>query len=167
MRPSKRKRNPTPRAAGRASGRNFAAANFQFESNSPLPLDLQEGPRSGRDLNAEARIQAAIVAWVRAVAPELLIFAVPNGGLRSKAEAARMKWTGVLAGVPDLVIVAPGGRAYFIEVKPAAGRLSPDQLAILDALLALGTPPAICRSIDDTRRAFAAWGLETREATRV
>ena len=42
------------------------------------------------DRNGEARIQAAIVEWVRAIAPDVLIFAVPNGGLRSKAEAARL-----------------------------------------------------------------------------
>jgi hypothetical protein len=33
-------RNPVPRAASRASRRNFAAANFQVEDNK-LPLDLQ------------------------------------------------------------------------------------------------------------------------------
>jgi hypothetical protein len=109
--------------------------------------------------NAEAKIQASIVAWVRLVAPELLIFAVPNGGLRSKAEAARMKWTGVLAGIPDFAIVTPGGRVHFIEVKTPATRLSPEQRAIHDALITLGTPPAICRSIEDARNTFVAWGV--------
>jgi hypothetical protein len=119
-----------------------------------------------RDLNAEARIQAAIVEWIRVAAPSVLAFAVPNGGLRSKAEAARMRWTGVLAGVPDLVVIAPGGRAFFLEVKTDAGRLSAAQRAIHDHLIALGTPAAIIKSIDDARRAFAAWGIKTREAIR-
>ncbi len=39
--------------------------------------------------------------WIRLVAPDLIAFHVPNGGFRTKAEAARMKWVGVLAGVPD------------------------------------------------------------------
>jgi hypothetical protein len=136
---------------------------FAFE----LQPGLNEQARPRRDLNREARVQAAIVEWARLVAPELLIFAVPNGGLRSKAEAARMKWTGVLAGIPDLAIVTPGGRVHFIEVKTPAGRLSDEQRAIWNALVALGTPTAICRSIDEARSAFAAWGLVTREGARV
>lgn len=85
-----------------------------------------------RDFNAEARIQAAIVEWVRTVAPGVLIFAVPNGGLLSKAEAARMKWTGAVAVIPNLAVIAP-----------------------------------IVRSIDDVRRAFVEWGIETRGAHHV
>jgi hypothetical protein len=118
------------------------------------------------DLNAEARIQAAIVEWVRTVAPGVLIFAVPNGGLRSKAEAARMKWTGTVAGIPDLCVIAQGGRAFFLEVKTSNGRLSDDQLAIVDALSKLGAPFMTVRSIDDVRRTFSGWGIETREARR-
>jgi VRR-NUC domain len=117
-----------------------------------------------RDGNAEAQIQRAIVEYVRLVASDALIFAIPNGGLRSKTEAARLKWTGTLAGVPDLAIIAPRGRVFFVEVKSAGGRLSDDQRSIHDRLVALGSPPAICRSIDDARKAFAAWGLETNEA---
>jgi hypothetical protein len=154
------KRNPVPRWAGRASRRNFAASNFRLVDRL-LPSDHQQIRR--RDLNAEARVQAAIVDWIRTVAPSILVFSVPNGGLRTKAEAARLKWTGALAGVPDLAIVAPGGRVHFLEVKTPTSRLSSDQRTVHDALVALGTAPAIVRSIDDVRRAFAAWGLSTRE----
>ena len=77
-----------------------------------------------------------------------------------------MKWQGVLAGVPDLVIVTSGGRVHFLEVKTEAGRLSADQRAVHERLVALGTPAAIVRSIDDARLAFAAWGIGTREAGR-
>ena len=66
------------------------------------------------------------------------------------------------AGVPNLVVVAPGGRAFFIEVK-ARGSLSPAQRGIYETLTALGTPPAICRSVDDARSAFHVWGIVTRE----
>ena len=116
------------------------------------------------DRNAEARLQAAIVEWVRAVAPNTLVFAVPNGGLRSKAEAARLRWTGVLAGVPDLVVVAPVGRVHFLEVKTSTGRLSDKQRGIFDRLVALGAPRAIVRSLEDVRRAFENWNIEVKEA---
>jgi hypothetical protein len=130
-------------------------------------LDEGGGYFQRREGNAEARVQAAIVEWIRVVAPRVLVFAVPNGGLRSKAEAARLKWTGVVPGIPDLVVIAPIGRAYFLEVKTSNGRLSDDQRAILGALANLGAPFMTVRSIDDVRRAFSGWGIETREVRNV
>lgn len=122
-----------------------------------------------RDRNAEARIQAAIVEYVRTVAPGVLIYAIPNGGLRPKAEAARMKWTGTLAGMPDLGLVLPDGRACFIEVKTPKGRLSDVQLETFMLLKSRsGWPPCVilARCIDDVRDALRAWKVETREVGR-
>jgi hypothetical protein len=121
-------------------------------------------PAPAPDRNGEAQIQAAIVKWVRTVAPDVLIFSIPNGGLRTKAEAARLKWTGTLAGVPDLAIVAPGGRAHFLEVKTTSGRLSEAQRDVIGALAKVGAPVMPVCSIDDVRRAFSGWAIETREA---
>ena len=120
-------------------------------------------PVPRRDFNSEARIQAAIVEWARAVAPDLICFHVPNGGLRTKAEAARLKWQGVLAGVPDLVLIGRDGQAWFLEVKTPGGYLSADQRDFADRCTALHIPFAVCRSIDDARLAFKIWRIETRE----
>ncbi len=119
-----------------------------------------------RDFNAEARIQASIVDWVRTVAPDLVCFHPPNGGLRSKSEAARLKWIGVLAGVPDLVVIGCDGQIWLIEVKTDDGALSSDQRAMRDRLTAMRVPYAVARSTDDVRKAFAIWGIETRETAR-
>ena len=116
--------------------------------------------------NAEAQIQASIVAWIWLVAPELLVFHVPNGGFRTKAEAARMKWIGVLAGIPDLVLLGRDGKSWLIEVKAADGSLSPEQRVIRDAAVALRVPYRIARSIDDVRQAFESWEIPTRETKR-
>jgi hypothetical protein len=116
------------------------------------------------DRNAEARTQAAIVEWIRLVAPDLLVFHVPNGGFRTKAEAARMKWVGVLAGVPDVVILGLDGRCWLIEVKGPGGSLSPDQRVIRDRCTAMRIPYVIAKSIDDVRQAFGLWEIPTREA---
>jgi hypothetical protein len=117
-----------------------------------------------RDGNAEARIQAAVIEWIRWCAPQTVVFAIPNGGLRGKAEAARLRWTGVLAGVPDLAVLAPRGRAFFLEVKTPDGRLSLDQREMFDRLVALGHDAAIVRCVEDVRAAFSVWGIATREA---
>jgi hypothetical protein len=119
-----------------------------------------------RDRNAEARIQAAIVEWVRTVAPQLIVFHPANGGFRTKAEAARMKWIGVLAGIPDLVLLGRDGKTWLIEVKADGGTLSADQIVIRDRCTALRIPHCIARSIDDVRVAFQIWEIPTREAKR-
>ena len=117
------------------------------------------------DWNAEARIQAAIVEYVRQVAPQIVIWAVPNGGFRAKNEAARLKWTGVLAGVFDLSLALPDAHSAYWETKTETGVLSKDQRDFRDHLDRLGHAWAIVRSIDDARRELARLGISTREAT--
>ena len=87
-----------------------------------------------RNLNAEARAQASILAYVRTVASGIAIFAVPNGGLRIKAEAARLKWTGLLAGVLDLLPVLPAGRYAFWETETRRWRLGTEQRDFISRL---------------------------------
>lgn len=113
--------------------------------------------------NSEAKIQAGIVAYIRAVAPDVLVFHPANGGLRTKAEAALLKWVGVVAGIPDLVIIAKGGKAMMLEVKTAKTKLSESQVTMFDLLDELEVPHRIVRSIDDAREALADFGVESRE----
>ena len=105
-----------------------------------------------------------MIEWIRWTCPSVVAYAIPNGGYRTKAEAARLKWTGVLAGIPDVGLVLPGGQAAFFEIKPSKGYLSEEQEEMLPRLEALGALVAVVRSIDDARAAFRAWGIETREA---
>lgn len=112
----------------------------------------------------EDQRQAAIVAYVRMVAPDIVIFAVPNGGFRLKSEAARLKWTGLLPGVSDLVLVLPGGCSAYWEVKTPVGKLSDDQKRFRTQLILLGHAFAIVRDIDDARLELAKLGITTREA---
>lgn len=63
--------------------------------------------------------QVSLVQWLRWTYPEILFFAVPNGGLRDKKVAVRMKNEGALAGVPDLFFPEPHRHWHglFIEMK--------------------------------------------------
>lgn len=115
--------------------------------------------------NDEASLQASIFSYVRTVAPDVLIFHPANGGLRTKAEAARLKAMGVVAGIPDLVLVFPGGRCAFIEVKTAKGVLSPDQKAMRLRMIRLGISSITARTLGDVRIALREWGVLTREAS--
>lgn len=117
-----------------------------------------------RQGHAEDAIQAAIVEYVRRCYPQVLIAAVPNGGLRSATEAAKFRWTGVLRGFPDLIVTFDGGGVAFWETKnPLTGKLSDDQLEILERLSSQGHVCSIVCSIDDARKELASLGLVGRE----
>lgn len=113
---------------------------------------------------AEDNLQRAIVDYLRAVAPQCLVFAIPNGGFRTAAEAGILQATGVVKGIPDLGLLLPGGAIRFIEIKTAEGALSKAQRAIFDRFLSMGQPYAVCRSIENVRVALQHWNVETREA---
>ena len=62
--------------------------------------------------------------------PELRnIFAIPNGGQRHPAVAAKMKKEGVLAGVWDIFVCVPvdGYSGMWLEMKHAKNRLTKSQ----------------------------------------
>lgn len=73
----------------------------------------------------EENIQKSIVKAYRQLF-DVVIFAVPNGGSRHMLEAVNLKATGVLAGVPDLVVLDHRGQALFLEVKKPGGKESPE-----------------------------------------
>lgn len=80
-----------------------------------------------------------------------LLLAIPNGGLRSKAVAAKLKAEGVRPGVPDLFLPVARGREHglWIEMKRTkGGHISPEQEAWAEALEAQGYRVRICRGAD-------------------
>ncbi|MDR2513757.1 MAG: VRR-NUC domain-containing protein [Christensenellaceae bacterium] len=80
--------------------------------------------------------------------PELaLMYHVPNGGSRSKAEAGRFKAEGVKAGIPDICLpVARGGfHGLYIELKrQRGGKVSETQTEWMERLKAQGYCVALC-----------------------
>lgn len=114
--------------------------------------------KPSRPLNyLESAEQIAVVAWARQMAivrSQLgFLFHVMNGGKRRQTEARRCKAEGVLAGVADLILLAPGRgyHALALEMKSADGSLRPDQQIFLQwaaeqgncAVAAWGRVPAI------------------------
>lgn len=81
----------------------------------------------------EHELQVACVNAFRMTYPSLSmrLFAVPNGGSRNKAEAARLKAEGVLSGVADLILLKPNRKygALLIELKYGKNKQSPTQIA--------------------------------------
>lgn len=99
----------------------------------------------------EGEEQATLFHWAAMqghMYPELeLLFHIPNGGKRGKAEAARFKAEGVKAGVPDLFLpVARGGyNGMFIELKKSkGGSVSSAQKEWITKLGAQGYCAVVC-----------------------
>jgi hypothetical protein len=63
----------------------------------------------------------------------------PNGGTRNKAEAGKMKLMGLLAGVPDISLMAMG-KFQFIEFKKPKGTLSKEQRDFISKATRYGWP---------------------------
>lgn len=113
----------------------------------------------------EHNIQSACVRWFNLQWPQYrgLLFAVPNGGARSKATAGKLKAEGVVPGVADLILLVPKSNTYIysagemtlsyhalcIEMKTAKGRQSPEQKEWQAKVEGEGYRYAVCRSLED------------------
>lgn len=110
----------------------------------------------------EQALQQQVVAYLRATAPSLIFFHVPNGGGRSTVEAAILKSMGVRAGVADLAFILTGARIAFIELKAGSGRATPAQKVFRADCELQGVPFAECRSLAEVQGTLDAWGVERR-----
>ena len=86
------------------------------------------------------------------------MFAVPNGGYRRPVEAAIMKATGVVAGVPDTVWIK-GGLVFGLELKAPGGRVTENQLATMAAMEAAGAQTCLAEGLDQALEVLEARGL--------
>jgi hypothetical protein len=77
---------------------------------------------------------------------------VPNGGSRNKIEAGQLKASGVVAGIPDCILVWKG-RAYGFEFKNDTGVLSTAQKEVHAAWQGQGVPVEVIRTLDQFKTA--------------
>ena len=112
-----------------------------------------------RPRQPEAALQRSVIAHLAWRArPGAWWTHVPLGGLRSKVEAAILRGLGTTRGTPDLLIVADG-KAYFLELKSAGGRVTDAQRQCHEALRAAGAMVETCVGIDAAVAQLTAWGL--------
>ncbi len=95
----------------------------------------------------EAQIQASIVQALQDHGDYAM--SVPNEAKRSMALASRLKAMGMRSGVSDLVVLLPGGKAVFMEVKTATGKQSENQKRFQARVESLGFAYCIARSQQD------------------
>ena len=91
--------------------------------------------------------QRQLVSWFRKTYPGVRIFAIPNGGMRNKTTAMKLKAEGVSPGVPDLFIPA---WALWIEMKrQRGGSVSFEQKDWHAYLVSIGHKVLIAKGFDD------------------
>ena len=113
--------------------------------------------RKRKPRHIEESIQVACVKWFRLQYPNLVIFAVPNGGSRNLYEAKNMKESGTLAGVADLVIVGNDGRVLFVEMKAGKNKQEDSQVLFQNKVEKLGHKYIICRSKEQFMKEVDLW----------
>jgi hypothetical protein len=108
---------------------------------------------------SESKIQKTIVRHLQLCGvPDLVWFHPANGGARSKAEAGRFRAEGVVAGIPDLVLLHKG-RAYFLELKATKGRLSDAQRDMQTRLITAGGTVCTVYGLDAAVAQLRDWEL--------
>ena len=112
----------------------------------------------------EYLIQASIVAWLKLMVPHCVTWSTPNGVVAAPREIAKLKWTGLLPGMPDLAVALPAGKVLFLEVNRPGNYLEPVQRAVISDLRSLGHQVEVVHSIDEVKAALTALGIKTREA---
>lgn len=128
--------------------------------NEPCPRAIAPPTRKAKaaPCPSEHDEQRALIQWAAASSgryPQLrFIAAIPNGGARHKAVAAKLRAEGVAPGFPDLILpVGRGGFfALFVEMKKRrGGKTRASQQWWIDRLSALGYCARVCRGADEAK----------------
>lgn len=98
-------------------------------------------------VETERTIQRRIVNGLRKAG--YVVWHIPNGGSRHTQEAGNLKRDGVMAGVPDLWVLARDGRSWWLEVKRPGGKLSDAQRYQHKVLSDRGQRVALVTSLDE------------------
>lgn len=105
--------------------------------------------------------QVTLVNWFDLQHPKLKgrLFAIPNGGHRHAAVAAKLKREGVRRGVPDLFLpVATATYAgLFIELKTLKGRPTKEQKEWLEFLNEQGYKAEICYGWEAAKNTISSY----------
>lgn len=109
--------------------------------------------------STESVEQIKFVQHVRTFHPEVLVFSVPNGGDVSASQRIRLTQEGMLAGVPDVLLLALHRPILAIEFKrpDGKGKISQEQVAVGLQFEGVGAVVCIATSADQAKQHMADW----------
>jgi hypothetical protein len=99
----------------------------------------------------ESKLQSSCVKYFRYNYRDLVLYSIPNGGLRERRNASILKREGVLPGVPDLFLAHASNGYYglYIELKVGKNRLTDHQRRVIEKLEKENYKVAVCYTLDD------------------
>ena len=97
---------------------------------------------------SEHLIQVSCINWFKREYPNYLIFSIPNGELRHKTVAIRLKAEGLLSRIPDICIITDK-KVIWVELKTAKGRLLINQKEVQKKLQELNQEVYTCFRFDE------------------
>lgn len=120
----------------------------------------------GRQGTGEQAIHKAVLQHLRVRGTAgIFFFHCPNGGFRRPVEAAIFKALGVVAGVPDILVLWKG-HLYGLELKAPGGKLSENQTETQRNMAAAGATLGVAWSLDEALGQLESWGLLRGAAQR-
>jgi len=98
----------------------------------------------------EHKLQVAICKWLD-YTQDFYYFSIPNGGLRHRLVAIKLKMEGAKAGVADMfwMVSNDNWKGLFVEVKIDKGRQTPNQKDFEQIALKHGYFYSVVRSLDE------------------
>lgn len=106
-----------------------------------------------KDIEHQEQVRA--VCWLETNYPQHWIFAIPNGGKRSRLLAMKLKAEGVRSGVPDLFI--PSLKLFIEMKKPKGGLVSPTQKKWLKYLSENGYRAEVANGFEEFKRVIGSY----------
>lgn len=109
---------------------------------------------------SEHALQTAVADYLAAVIrPPMYWTSLDHAGKLEPRQAAMRKRRGVKKGIADIMIVAPGPRLLFLELKRPGARQSPEQAVFERAMADCGAWYVVCNSVEGVQKALAFLGI--------
>lgn len=102
-----------------------------------------------KSCRSEHEEQREFVSWFRKNY-DTLIMAIPNGGKRGRAAAAKLQLEGVVRGVPDLFV--PEYNLWIEMKQDGAGQVSSDQKRVMSLLECYGYTCRVAHGETEARK---------------
>lgn len=113
----------------------------------------------------ETAIHKAIIqACKLLLRDDVMVFHVANERRCSEKEGAFLKSLGVVAGVPDLIFILPGGFTCWMEIKVPGGSLSAAQEAFHNVLATNEHRCVVVHSVKEALDVLELWNCLKRGA---
>ena len=135
-------------------------ASFRARKGGSASKPARPRKRTSRLEPSENQIHVAVVEHLRArCLPGVHWHHPATGELRDDGTARKLQRMGARAGLPDLLLLIDG-RLHGLELKrDHGGRLSHDQRAMHQELIAAGAVVATAHGVDQALAILAAWDV--------